>query len=190
MWQQWLGTTWQQLALVGISTVGIYAAVIVYVRLSGLRSFAKMTSTDFAMTVAVGSLIGTTATSPSTSLVNGIVAIGLLFGAQLMISLGRQTIGLGRIVDNTPVLLMVGTEFLEDNMRRARVTAADVRAKLRAANVLDLTAVKAVVLETTGDISVLHGPTPLDPRLVQEVRDAARLAQTSVGDAARSSRST
>jgi uncharacterized membrane protein YcaP (DUF421 family) len=38
------------------------------------------------------------------------------------------------------------------------VTPADVRASLRQANVLDPADVKAVVLETTGDISVVHGP--------------------------------
>ncbi|MDO6471263.1 YetF domain-containing protein [Maribacter sp. 1_MG-2023] len=35
-------------------------------------------------------------------------------------------------------------------------------AKLREANVLQLSQVKAVIFETTGDISVLHSDKPID----------------------------
>lgn len=37
-----------------------------------------------------------------------------------------------------------------------KVTESDLRAKLREANVLELSQVQAVVFETTGDIAVLH----------------------------------
>ena len=60
---------------------------------------------------------------------------------------------------------MKGPEVLEDNLKRSRVTLGDLRAKLREANVTDLSQVKAVVFETTGDISVLHGQE------VQEVQE-------------------
>jgi uncharacterized membrane protein YcaP (DUF421 family) len=68
---------------------------------------------------------------------------------------------------------MAGEEMLEENLRLSRVTPDDVRAKLRAANVLTKSQVRAVVLETTGDISVLHGPAdapPLDLDLFADVR--------------------
>jgi uncharacterized membrane protein YcaP (DUF421 family) len=51
---------------------------------------------------------------------------------------------------------MDGATILEDNLRKARVTRGDLRSKLREANVTDLSQLKAVVFETTGDISVLH----------------------------------
>ena len=46
---------------------------------------------------------------------------------------------------------------------------SDLVAKLREANVLDLKQVRAVVLETTGDVSVLHGDV-LDEILVENVK--------------------
>ena len=58
---------------------------------------------------------------------------------------------------------------LDDALAASRVTRADVHAKLREANALDLSRVRAVVLETTGDISVLHGDA-IDPVLLDEVR--------------------
>ena len=63
---------------------------------------------------------------------------------------------MGRIIDNNPLLLMDGPNILEENLRKARVTKGDLRSKLREANVLQLSQVKAVIFETTGDISVLH----------------------------------
>jgi uncharacterized membrane protein YcaP (DUF421 family) len=52
------------------------------------------------------------------------------------------------------------------------MTRSELRAKLREANVLEWSQIRAVVLETTGDVSVLHGDeggTPLDPSLLEGV---------------------
>ncbi|MFN2557714.1 MAG: hypothetical protein ABR592_12780 [Nitriliruptorales bacterium] len=49
-----LGTTWATLLLAVLSTLGIFISTIVYTRITGLRSFSKMSSFDFAITVAVG----------------------------------------------------------------------------------------------------------------------------------------
>ncbi len=69
------------------------------------------------------------------------------------------------------MILMVDGRMVEENLAQTRVTPSDVRSKLREANVLDPSEVKAVVLETTGDISVLHGDpaSRLDPGLLEGV---------------------
>lgn len=51
---------------------------------------------------------------------------------------------------------MKGPNMIDKNLKATKVTPDDLRAKLREANVTDLSQIKAVVLETTGDISVLH----------------------------------
>ena len=53
----WFTTSWAALGAIAISAVAVYAAILVYTRIAGLRSFAKMSSFDFAMTVAVGSMV-------------------------------------------------------------------------------------------------------------------------------------
>jgi uncharacterized membrane protein YcaP (DUF421 family) len=53
-------------------------------------------------------------------------------------------------------MLMDGHKILTHNLHRAKVTEGDLRSKLREANVLNLSQVRAVVFEATGDISVLH----------------------------------
>ncbi|MBC97551.1 MAG: hypothetical protein CME63_07360 [Halobacteriovoraceae bacterium] len=48
-------------------------------------------------------------------------------------------------------------KFNEINMKKANVSENDILAKLREANAYDLNKVHAVIFETTGGISVLHG---------------------------------
>lgn len=169
MFDQEIASTWSRLALVVVSSTAMLIGVIVYVRMAGLRSFSKMSSFDFAVTVAYGSLLAGTATSGS-SLLDGLVAAAVLLGCQFLIALGRSRSRLGALVDNEPVLLMLDGRFVEENLLKSRVTKDDVRAKLREANVLDRDEVRAVVLETTGDVSVLHGTRDLDADLLSDVR--------------------
>lgn len=56
-----LGDAGDLLAVVP-TTVGIYVTVLVATRLVGLRSLAKLSSFDFAATVAVGTLLATSPT--------------------------------------------------------------------------------------------------------------------------------
>ncbi|MCM5663453.1 DUF421 domain-containing protein [Galbibacter mesophilus] len=143
-----------------LQTIGgsvlIFIAVIFLTRIIGLRSFAKFTAYDFAFTIAIGSIISSTLTS-STSIAHGSVAVGALLLLTFIVSyLQRKFRWINKLISNKPLLLMNGSEILEDNLKYARVEKSQLIAKLREANVLDFSQVKAVVLESTGDISVLH----------------------------------
>ena len=159
-----------------LSALLIYAVLIALVRLVGLRSFSKMTSVDFAMTIAMGSVLASTILSAAPSIPQAAVALASLFGIQFVVAkLRASTEWMEKVADNEPVILMAGSRMIRENLEQTRVTEHDVWAKLREANVLDPREVRAVVLETTGDISVLHGDpsgTPLHPALLRGVRPA------------------
>ena len=167
----WLTTTWGDALRIVLSTVAVYAIVIAVIRANGLRSLSKMSSFDFVMSIAVGSVVAATLLSPSTSIADGAIAIASLFVCQRLVARARKGGNAESLVDNTPVVLMVGERMREDVLSRTRVTREDVLGKLREANVIELSEVYAVILEATGDISVLHGSdgTPLDARLLDGV---------------------
>lgn len=148
--------SWHSLFAICIGAIGIYVAVIIMTRLCGKRSFSKMSSFDFAMTIAIGSIIASTILSSSVSLPQGIFGLIVIYLLQISIAFLRRYKIVGKIVDNSPLILMDGKNILEENLKKARVTEGDLRSKLREANVLNLSQVKMVVMETTGDISVLH----------------------------------
>ena len=168
MFSDQIWTSWTDAAAVIVSAILMVVATIVIIRVAGLRSLSKMSSFDFAVTVAIGSIIASVVAT-STPVANGVLGVGALLGVQAVIALMRQRTGLDAAIDNTPVLLMRDGEFFEVAMASVRVTRSDVIAKLREANVLQLDAVRAVVLETTGDISVLHGHSPVDDLLFDDV---------------------
>lgn len=139
-----------------LSTFFIYVVVIFYTRIFGKRSFSKMSSFDFAMTVAVGSIIATTVLSESVNFMEGALALLIVYILQLSAAYFRRYKWFSNLTDNQPTLIMDGEKILHDNMKAVRVTEGDLRSKLREANVVKLSDVKAVVFESTGDIVVLH----------------------------------
>ncbi|MFG0291521.1 MAG: DUF421 domain-containing protein [Phycisphaerales bacterium JB065] len=169
----WILTNWTDAAMVVASVGAVYVIVMVCVQFTGLRSLAKMSPTDFVWTIATGSILASTVVSPSPPVLLAMVALLSVFGLQWLVASMRVRFkGLMSFVSNEPVLLMDGPEVLEENLLRVHVSHDELRAKLREANVLHYDQVLAVVMEKTGDISVLHSgrdAADLDPRLLQDV---------------------
>lgn len=153
-----------------LTTVAL-AWVVVAVRILGLRTFSKMTAFDFVATVATGSLLAAAATASSwTSFFQTGLAIAVLLALQAGLAQARvKSDRLRDIMGNTPVILMENGEFCENALQQTRVAREDVLAKIRESNTLQLGDVRVVVLENTGDISVLHGGE-VDQRILTGVR--------------------
>ena len=144
--------------------------VVVQIRVVGLRSLSKMTTFDFVMTVALGSLVATAATADGwTGFAQALAAMLGLFVLQVVAARIRKSSDTAEnFMQNEPVLLMRDGKINHQALKETRVAESDLRAKLREANVLDYGKVRAVVLETTGDVSVLHGDA-LDDGLLDGV---------------------
>ena len=162
-----LGPVGRALLLTGVAVLW----TVLLVRLVGLRSFSKMTSFDFVATIATGSLIAQAGTRARwDEYLQALAAIGGVFLIQWLLAKVRQRSDRVRdVLSNEPVLLMDRGEFLERAMAQTRVSRANLLEKLRSAGVTGLSEVRAVVLETTGDISVIRGER-LDDQLMEGVR--------------------
>ncbi|MGN6376518.1 MAG: DUF421 domain-containing protein [Sphingomonas sp.] len=145
--------------------------IISLTRVVGLRTFSKMTAFDFVITLATGSLLASAAMATQwTALVQAVAAIGAIIGVQVLLAkLRRASERAKQAMENEPLLLMRDGVFLEGALASSRVTRDDVMSKLRAANISDLSDVRAVVLETTGDITVLHGDR-IEQSLIEGLR--------------------
>lgn len=188
MFEKWISVETSELGMILLSTVCVYAAILFYTRVVGLRSFSKMSAADFAMTIATGSLFGSTISSPQPSLLMGLFAIACIFLGQWFVARLRLASGsFNQAVDNRPMLLMTRENVLHQNLRRANMTEADLFGKLREAGALNFDQVQAVVLETTGDVSVMRaeGNPKIEPVFFRDVIGAAQWLQTpeSRGDA-------
>lgn len=151
------------------ASLGVFLSAILYVRINGLRTFSKMTSFDFAVTIAIGSILGASAVKTNGNPVPGLFAVACLLLFQRLVARLRLTTPLDQVLSNKPLCLMWQGEILEENLSASRVSEDDLFAKLREANALNLESVQAVVLETSGDIAVLHGGDELSDRILCDV---------------------
>lgn len=155
--ENWLYPSITIIIKVLITIVAIFSIIILVTRISGLRTFAKMSSFDFASTIAVGSILATIVLNPGQSILKGGIALaGIIFFQSIFSFCKRKWEWFNKLFTNKPMLLMEDGKFLVDNLRKTNVDAKDVYAKLREANVKDKSEVLAVILESTGDISVIH----------------------------------
>jgi uncharacterized membrane protein YcaP (DUF421 family) len=155
--EDWLIATASILLKSVVSIVGIFTIIITITRIAGLRTFAKMTSFDFASTIALGTILASVIMNADQSLLKGAVAMAGIVAFQFLFSfMIRKSKSIQNLLTNNPLLLMRDGEILFENLARANVSESDLIGKLREANVIELSEVKAVVLESTGDISVLH----------------------------------
>jgi len=154
--EKWLQTSPQSLLNIILCATGIYIAVIICTRIAGKRSFSKMSSFDFAITVAIGSMVASTILSSSVSLIDGAAGLVAVYLLKMIAAALRRFSFFEKMIDNPPLLLMEGEHILEENLKKAQVTKSDLYSKLREANVLQFSQVRAVIFEATGDISVLH----------------------------------
>jgi uncharacterized membrane protein YcaP (DUF421 family) len=141
-----------------VLVVGIlaYTSLVLFVRISGKRTLAKMNAFDLVVTVALGSTLASILLTRDVALVEGMLALALLILLQFLVAwISVRSEAMRRLVKAEPSLLFHHGRFLDDVLRRERVTREEVGAAIRAAGQARLDDVGAVVLETDGSFSVL-----------------------------------
>lgn len=140
-----------------------YAALVLFLRVSGRRTLSKMNSFDFVVTIALGSTLATVLLNKDVSLADGLAAFGLLIGLQFMVTWTSVRLHwVQRTITGEPILLFYQGDFLPRSLRKARVTEDEVRATVRSAGVARMESVGAVILETDGSFSVIQHMPDLD----------------------------
>ena len=166
--------TWLDILARGVvlSAIGLFWVTLL-IRMVGLRSLSKMTNFDFVMTIALGSMLAYAVTVTKwTDFAQAMVAMAGLFFVQWLTSRIRKSSDTAEdLMQNEPVFLYKDGSFCDEALKKTRVAKSDVLAKLREANCLSLEDAYAVVLETTGDVSVLHGGE-VDEKILEGVRSA------------------
>ncbi len=134
-----------------------YVALIVFLRVAGKRTLAKMNAFDLVVTVALGSTLATVLLTKDIPLAEGALAFALLIGLQFVVTwTSVRTRWVRQLATGEPVMLLYCGEVLPASLRRSRVTEDELRAAVRAAGIDSLDRVRAVVLETDGSFSVVR----------------------------------
>lgn len=159
-------------AIVGIVVAGAvcYLFVVVAVRITGKRTTSKMNNFDWIVTVALGSLVGSTILSADVALLEGFSAIAILLLMQWIFTKASvYSDQVNHMLHSQPTLLVYRGELLDEAMRRERVTRQEVLAAVREQGIGDLDEVWAVAIESDGELSVLPRSGSQEPSLLHNV---------------------
>jgi len=148
----------EQTAGVALRTVVVYVLALVAVRIAGRRTLAQFSAYDIVVTVAAGTVIGSTALPPQPAVSDGVTVLVTLLALQVAIGALRQRSTLVRgMVDFAPrAIVRDGRVDPSQHPTSAQLTASDVRSLLRQQGVTDLPDVRLAVLEPTGKVSLLQ----------------------------------
>jgi uncharacterized membrane protein YcaP (DUF421 family) len=131
---------------------------LLMLRLSGRRTFAEWSALDVLIVVMAGSAMGR-ALMGSGSLPGAMAAVAVLVLLHRALSYAVAKMpGLANVVEGRPVVLARDGVLDEEARCRHNVACAEIGAAMRAKDLdglEDMDKVRAIILEPTGDISVL-----------------------------------
>jgi uncharacterized membrane protein YcaP (DUF421 family) len=137
-----------------LSALG-FVAMMTMLRVSGKRTLSKLNVFDFVFVVACGSVLAATIISKDTTLVEGVVSLGVLIVIQVVLAkIAAYSPAAERIINGKPTLLFSNGKFIDHALKRERVTKEEVRAAIREEGVTRVEDVTGVVLENDGTLTV------------------------------------
>lgn len=163
---------WQSLLRTFIITILAYASMIILLRASGKRTLAKMNAYDFVITIAIGSALTTVALNKNVALADGVLAFFLLIFLQFLISwLSIRFKKVKNIVTSQPVLLVYKGEILQPILKKERISLEELYVAARKKGIENLKTIDAVILETTGDLTIVSTITSDKAETLQDVKN-------------------
>jgi uncharacterized membrane protein YcaP (DUF421 family) len=148
--------SWDEAAAVVLSAAGMYAGLLVLVRLAGRRIVAALTSYDLAAGIGLGAIIGRTILGYTPSLPAGLLGFATLLLLHTATRYLARNPAFDGVLNTAPTLVMRDGEVLAGALRRTQFSEDDLRAALRRAGIGSYADVGAVVVERTGAVSVLR----------------------------------
>ncbi|MBD1395661.1 DUF421 domain-containing protein [Pontibacter sp. JH31] len=161
---------WESILRTFTITILAYVAMIFLLRSSGKRTLSKMNAFDFIVTVALGSSLSAVALNKSIPLIDGVFAFFLLIFLQYAITwLSVRYKAVKHLITSKPTLLLYKGELLHDALKKERITVEELYMAARKKGITDLRHIDVIVLETTGDMTIMPDVEDAQAETLQNV---------------------
>jgi uncharacterized membrane protein YcaP (DUF421 family) len=134
----------------------IFFFVFLVTRAVGRRELASLEPFDLILLVVIGDLVQQGVTQSDYSVTGAVTVISVM--AVLTVALSWVSFRVRRlrpVLEGEPVVLVEDGRTIEKNMKRERITVAELEQEGRQQQVLSLEDMRWAVLETSGQISVI-----------------------------------
>ncbi len=148
--------SWESTLRTLLITVMAYALLVFMLRVSGKRTLSQMNAFDMVITIAMGSTLATVMLNKQVALVDGALALFLLIFLQFIItwsSVRSNTVR--KLIRSSATLLVYKGEMDRRMMKQERITVEELQEAARDSGCTSMDELQAVVLETTGELTVI-----------------------------------
>jgi uncharacterized membrane protein YcaP (DUF421 family) len=135
----------------------IFVALYLLVRLLGKRELAQLTPFELILLVVIGDLIQQGVTHNDFSLTGSILAVATFaFWASVLSWASYLSRRAERVLDGVPRVIIRAGVLLGDNVRRDRLTTAEIESEMRLAGIPRIADVAWAIIEPRGRISFIR----------------------------------
>ena len=139
-----------------LRAVVAFLFIFVITRVIGRRELSSLEPFDLILLIVLGDLIQQGVTQSDTSLTGAAIVISVICVMTITFAYVNFRFRPARsLLEGRPVVLVENGRAIERNMRRERLTIAEVESEARLAQLDSIEKVRLAVLETNGKISFL-----------------------------------
>lgn len=155
-WTQMLFQDWSGIARTVAVGLLAYVTLVLFLRISGKRTLAKLNAFDLVVTVALGSTLSAILLQESIALAEGATALALLIAMRFVVTfISVRSERFAKIVRSEPALLVRDGAFCRAAMKRERITEDEALSAVRAAGGRGVEDVASLILESDGTLSTV-----------------------------------
>ena len=167
-------------------TVLIYCLLIAVIRFLGKRQLGQMEPSEVVVTMLVADLASFPMEDPQIPLSAGVIPILAVLSLEILLSfMSVRSLKFRKLLCGKPIILIENGQFLQENMRKSRITIDELLSQLRLKDILDPSTVQYAILETGGTLSVFpypqERPAPAKAAGIQVEQELAPVAVVSDG---------
>ncbi|WP_337061030.1 DUF421 domain-containing protein [Kineococcus sp. G2] len=149
---------WHVAVWAAVKGVALFATALALFRVAERRTLAAFAPFDWVAAVAVGAVVGRSATASDTSWLTGAAVLLALFAVHSAIARLRFLAPVRWVVD-PPLRVLVRDGVVDQrNMRRCGLTTADLEAIMRQQGYPGTASVHLAIFEAKGAVSVVGAP--------------------------------
>jgi uncharacterized membrane protein YcaP (DUF421 family) len=143
-----------------VRAVVLFFFVFLVTRIIGRRELSSLEPFDLILLIVIGDAIQQGLTQGDYSVTGAFIVVGTFAILQVLVSyVSYRFPRLRPVVDGEPIVIVQDGKAIEQNLKRERITIAEVMGAARQQQVAALDDIAWAVLETSGKISIISKPT-------------------------------
>jgi uncharacterized membrane protein YcaP (DUF421 family) len=135
----------------------LYCFVVFVMRAVGRRELSSLTAVDLVLLIVMGDAIQQGLTQDDYSVTGAIIVVATFAVMQVAAAyLGFRFRPVRMLLEGGPVVLVDNGEIVEKNLRRHRLTTADVAEEMRLQQIMSFADLRWAILEANGKMSFIE----------------------------------